>query len=228
MSRTIRIAVTLFLMAAGLAVQAVADAKEEKGMVWRFEKSAPGTLPPGWRAAATNAKGRPLWRVVKEPSAPSASQVLEMTRPVRSARGVFGYGSVFNLCWTDRVRMENGTLEVAFRALSGEEDQGGGIAWRIADARNYYVARYNPLEKNLRVYYLRDGRRVMLAGVHVALPKGWHRMKIVQRGDRYEVYLDGKRMLAGEDRTHTRAGGVGLWTKADAVTQFDDFEVVRW
>jgi hypothetical protein len=100
------------------------------------------------------------------------------------------------------------------------------VIWRVQDKENYYIARFNPLENNFRMYYVRDGARKTLADIRVALPEGkWHTMKIVHRGTRMEGYLDGKKLLEATDDLFVRTGGVGLWTKADAVTSFDDLVV---
>ncbi len=188
---------------------------------WDFEDVPAGSIPPGWKVEATRQRGPlPTWKVIIDSSAPSGTKVLAMVRPNHRSAGTF------NLCWTDSVQMEDGILEVKFRAIRGKIDRGGGIMWRVKDRNNYYVARYNPLENNFRIYYVKNGKRVMIASAEISLPAGkWHTMKIVQRGDRFEGYLNGRKFLSGRDRHIRGAGGVGLWTKADAVTRFDDFRV---
>jgi hypothetical protein len=127
----------------------------------------------------------------------------------------------YNLCWTAEPAFANGTLEVALRADSGEIDQGGGLAWRIQDARNYYVCRFNPLESNLRVYFVKDGERQQLASADVPGTAGaWYRLRITHTGSRITCALDGRELLTVEDTTHATPGGIGLWTKADACTSF--------
>ncbi len=200
--------------------------RAETHVVWDFEDVAIGGLPSGWRAEATNPKGGlETWEVASDASAPSPDHVLAMARPGES--GLFGRrGELFNLCWTRSPVFGDGRIQVRFKAVSGSEDQGGGIMWRVQDKNNYYVARFNPLEDNFRLYSVRDGRRGTLAGVRVALPADeWHVMTIVQRGNHYEGYLDGRKLLEGDSAVFPRAGGVGVWTKADAVTEFDDFSV---
>ncbi len=189
-------------------------------IAWDFEDVPAGQLPEGWHVGATG-KGRPLatWEVVPDESAPSGKQVLALTRTNHSS------GRTFNLCWTDRVTFRDGVIRVKFRANTGRIDQGGGITWRFQDEDNYYVARFNPLEDNFRYYRVKDGWRHLLLSADVHLEPGWHEMKIVQLGNRFEGWLDGKRLLAGTDDTFPGAGKVGLWTKADAVTSFDDFTV---
>ena len=143
-----------------------------------------------------------------------------LTDPKEGARGTF------NLFWTDRERFKDGTVEVKVRASSGRVDQGGGPIWRVQDKDNYYIARWNPLEDNFRLYYVKDGRRVQLASADVtADPKKWHTIRIEHKGDAIEGYLDGQELLEVRDETFTGAGGVGLWTKADAATGFDDFQI---
>ncbi len=188
---------------------------------WNFDDVPVGQLPAGWKVAATNRKG-PLatWQVIKDTTAPSGDHVLALTSPNHA------FGGTFNICWTDTVSFLDGEIEVRFKAVKGEEDQGGGVIWRVQDKENYYIARFNPLENNFRIYYVRDGARKTLADSRIALPAGkWHTLKIVQHGNHFAGFLDGKKLLEDTDDLFMKPGGVGLWTKADAVTSFDDFKV---
>lgn len=192
-------------------------------VVWSFEDVEPGLLPDGWKVEATHQHG-PLatWEVVEDESAPSGSHLLALTRTNHAS------GGTFNLCWTDQVSFRDGEIQVRFKAVRGRVDQGGGVIWRARDENNYYIARFNPLEDNFRIYFVKDGVRQTLASVDIELEAGrWHTLKIVQRGRDFEGWLDGQKLLAGSDDTFPEAGGVGLWTKADAVTSFDDFTVRR-
>jgi len=186
-----------------------------------FDTVASGKLPLGWKADATNSKGAlPTWKVIKDTTAPSGDHVLAMTNPNQA------FGSTFNISWTNNISFLDGEIEVRFKAVKGEGDQGGGVIWRAQDNNNYYIARFNPLEDNFRIYYVRDGMRKTLADAKISLPSGkWNTLKIVQHGDRFEGYLNDKKLLEGTDTLFIKAGGVGLWTKADAVTSFDDFSV---
>ena len=113
---------------------------QPKEITWKAETSQPD-------AKAAD------WAIVTDATAPSPTRVLTIRRINDRAR------DVFNLYWTRDVAFENGTLEVRVRANTGNIDQGGGLIWRARDARNYYIARYNPLERNLRVYVVTDGSR---------------------------------------------------------------------
>lgn len=97
--------------------------------------------------------------------------------------------------------------------------------WRVQDSGNYYVARFNPLEDNFRFYIVENGLRKELASADVHLAKGWQEMRIVQKGEVFAGYLDGKKLLEYKDSRLNKSGGAGLWTKADAATSFDDFSV---
>ena len=131
----------------------------------------------------------------------------------------------FNLCYTQDVNFTDGNISTLFRANKGKIDQGGGLMWRVQDDDNYYVARFNPLEDNFRFYIVQEGIRKEIASVDVALTGGWHSMTIVQQGDSFEGYLDGKRVLHAKDSRLPKSGGVGVWTKADALTSFDDVRI---
>ncbi len=196
-------------------------ANETFTVSWSFDDLDVGQLPAGWMVESTNGNGDDaVWRVVTDETDPSKKQVLALVDTNHNS------GSTFNLCWTDSISFRNGEISVRFRADQGREDQGGGVIWRVQDADNYYIARFNPLEDNFRLYSVRDGRRKKLASARMKLAAGqWHELTISQHGDRYEGSLNGKLLLAGTDDLFGQAGGVGLWTKADAATSFDDFLV---
>jgi hypothetical protein len=208
--------------AAGFSADRKPVAKGKAGNAsWNFDDVPVGKLPAGWKADATNRRGPvAAWRVIEDATAPSGDHVLALTGPDLAS------GETFNICWTDAVPFLNGEIEVRFKAVKGREDQGGGVMWRVLDKDNYYIARFNPLEDNFRIYYVRNGARRTLADARIALPAGkWHTLKIVQHGNRFEGYLNGKKLLEGTNDLFSKAGGTGLWTKADAVTSFDDFSV---
>lgn len=185
-----------------------------------FDEVPLGGLPAGWKADATHPGSElAVWSVQEDSKAPSGKRVLAL-RITGSERGTF------NLAWTGQIRFQDGAVEVKVRAGEGSIDQGGGPIWRARDANNYYIARWNPLENNFRVYYVKDGRRVQLdtADVNVAAD-AWHTIRIEQQGSHITCYLDGAKLLEADDSTLPEAGGVGLWTKADAASLFDDFVV---
>jgi 3-keto-disaccharide hydrolase len=188
----------------------------------KFDDVTQGQLPTGWTIDATNPGGALVeWSVVTDSNAPSKPNVLTLkTVHDRS-------GSVFNLCWTRDIAFEDGEIEVRVRTNTGKEDQGGGVIWRARDANNYYIARYNPLENNFRIYYVKNGSRKQLASAgRVGIPASeWFTLKIIQHGDKTEGYLNGKKYLEVSDNTFTGPGGVGFWIKADAASSFDDLRV---
>jgi hypothetical protein len=134
---------------------------------------------------------------------------------------------MFNLCVADGPEARDVEVRVAFKAVEGKRDQGGGIVWRYQDPNNYYVARMNPLEDNYRVYKVVAGKRTQLETREgLKVPAGeWHTLKVRQAGDHIECSLDGRKQLEARDGTFSRAGKVGLWTKSDARTRFDGFRV---
>ncbi|RUM74502.1 MAG: hypothetical protein DSZ12_05415 [Sulfurovum sp.] len=132
----------------------------------------------------------------------------------------------FNLCYTQKVHFLNGSISVDFRANSGRIDQGGGLMWRVQDNDNYYVARFNPLEDNFRFYIVKDGRRSEIASADIKLSSGWHTMRIEQKSNTFIGYLDGKKYLEAKDNKLTKVGGVGVWTKADALSSFNHLHII--
>jgi hypothetical protein len=134
---------------------------------------------------------------------------------------------LFNICVADDTSYKDVELIVAFKAVAGKKDQGGGFVWRYQDHNNYYICRMNPLEDNFRVYKVVNGKRsreFQDATVKVPLNE-WHTLKVKMIGDRIECFLDGEKHLDVKDSSITEAGKVGLWTKADAQSHFDEFKV---
>ena len=210
-----RITSALVAVAFGWSMCIAQDARPQ---VWDFEDPAVGTLPSGWTAAKTGEGEGSIWKVTEDKSAPSGTRVL--------AQVAAGPRPLFNLCIADQPAFVDLELAVAFKAVKGEVDRGGGLIWRCADANNYYVARYNPLESNYRLYKVVDGKRIQLATKEgLQAPAGeWHMLAIKMKGSAIECSLDGKKQLEAKDDAFTKAGKIGLWTKADAQTYFDKLQ----
>src|SRR5262249_12272698 len=134
-----------------------------------------------------------------------------------------GPNALFNVCVRDAGSFKDGEISVRMKAVRGELDQGGGIIWRYKDANNYYITRYNPLEKNFRVYHVVAGKRTQLATKEdLEVPaKSWITVEVKQTGEQIECRLNGKTHLTVKDATIKDAGKIGIWTKADAQSEFD-------
>lgn len=194
-------------------------ADEPKSIRWSFEDAEVGKLPAGWSAAKTGEGPGSVWKVLLVAGAPNGPNVLAQT----SAEGP---KAMFNLCIANETSFTDVDLSVAIMPRVGDIDQGGGLVWRYRDANNYYVARVNPLEDNYRVYKVVAGKRTQLGSAEVEAPVGkWHTLRIVHKGDHIQCSLNGKLHLDVKDDTFKDAGKIGLWTKADAVSSFDDLAV---
>lgn len=177
-----------------------------------FDKAAVGVLPAGWKCGVTG-RGSPRWQVEADPTAPSKPNVLK-----QADRGTFPW------CIKDGVSMKDGFVEVKFKPISGNEDQAGGVVWRWKDGDNYYVARANALENNVSLYYTENGSRKTIKYVDARVPGDvWHTLRVNFLGTRIEVMLDNKLYIQIDDGHIAGPGVVGVWTKADSVTAFDDF-----
>lgn len=187
-----------------------------------FDDITAGVTPEAWIVEATNSQGSlALWAVTNHPKARSPSQVLSLTRTVDNSRGHF------NIAWTPPIQFQNGEIQVSVLANAGRIDQGGGPIWRVQDANNYYVARYNPLESNFRIYSVIDGNRQELASAEdLDIQTGqWFTIRIRHVGSHIEGWLNEKTFLELDDDAIGEAGGIGVWTKDDAASSFDDLSV---
>ncbi len=211
--------ITLTALAVWLASAAILAA-DEKTRSLQFRQSDAGKVPTGWKAEKTGAGDGSVWTVVADETGPSKTgYVLSQTAE--------GPKALFNICVAEDTKYKDVELSVAFKAMAGKVDQGGGFVWRYQDNNNYYTCRMNPLEDNYRVYKVVNGKRsAQFQDVTVKLPLNeWHTLKVKMVGDHIQCFLDGKKYLDVKDSSITEAGKVGLWTKADAQTRFDEFKI---
>jgi hypothetical protein len=208
--------VVVLVALAGAAVWA----EEGKVRAVKFSKDDLGKVPTGWKAEQTGKGEGSVWKVVADETSPSKSGYV-LAQTAKSP------GGVFNICVADDTKFKDVELSVSFKAVAGESDQGGGFVWRYQDNNNYYICRMNPLEDNYRVYKVVAGKRTQLEGKEgVKVPAGeWHKLKVAVKGTKMVGYLDGTKMWEITDDTYKDAGKVGLWSKADAQSHFDEFQM---
>jgi hypothetical protein len=200
----------MLALAAVLATAALAE-EAAKPTVFNFDADKAGEALKGWEAAVGT------WKVAADDTAPSKPNVLAQTAE--------GPSRQFNVALASETSFKDLDLSVKLKAAGGKIDQGGGPVWRAKDAQNYYVCRWNPLEDNFRLYKVIDGKRTQLATADLKAEAGWRTLRVVMKGDAIECHLDGKKLLEAKDDALKDAGKVGLWTKADAATNFDDLAV---
>jgi len=177
-----------------------------------FDDDKVGEAPAGWTATKTG-KGEAKWAVVADETAPSKPNVLKQSGE-----------ATYPICLKNDTSLKDGFVEVKFKPIVGKEDQAGGVVWRLKDADNYYIARANALEDNVTIYHTINGRRTEKKRTSMKVASNqWHTLRVEFQGNHFTVTLDGKKALDWDDETFKDAGKVGVWTKADSVTLFDDF-----
>lgn len=186
---------------------------------WDFERDPTGRTPDGLSIRETHPGGaKGAWIVVSDPEAPSKPNILRLV--TRAAE------DTFNLALVEKPAFQDVDVRVRIRSDRGTVDQGGGMVWRCQDESNYYICRVNPLESNFRVYKVVDGKRSQLASAQIPTQAGrWYHVRAVMIGNSIQCYLDNHKLLEAADDTFKDVGMIGLWTKADASSSFDDFIV---
>lgn len=177
-----------------------------------FDDAKAGEAPVGWTATKTGS-GEPKWTIEKDDTAPSKPNVLKQS-------GV----ATYPVALKDDTSLKDGYVEVKFKPVSGKTDQAAGVVWRAKDADNYYIARANALEDNVTIYHTIKGKRVSFKNTDTKVASGeWHTLRVDFEGNKFTVTFDGKKVIEATDDSFSEAGKVGVWTKADSVTLFDDF-----
>ena len=190
-----------------------------KQFLYNFDSDAPGQLPAKFHSARTGGGSTEKWSVQTDSSAPSQPNVVTQTSTDQTDYR-------FPLLISDEASFQDLDLSVRFKAVSGSVDRAGGLVFRLKDPNNYYIVRANALENNYRLYHVVNGRRSQFAGANFKVTSGdWHELRVELTGNKITCYYDGAKKIEATDRTFKDAGKVGLWTKADSVTYFDDLKV---
>jgi hypothetical protein len=199
-----KIAVTSLL----LLVSGIVRAGEP--LTLSFEKDELGKMPAGWTS--------PLGKWVVE-EAKEGGKVLAQTSPDAAK-------SEYPLCILDKPEVKDATVSIRMKPVEGKVDRAGGIIFRVKDKDNYYMVRANALEDNVRLYKIVKGERKQFAGESITVKaRTWHTLKIEFKGKHFKVWFNDKLAFEADDDHFQEAGRVGLWTKADSVTQFDDVTI---
>jgi hypothetical protein len=197
---------------------ASAGLAETGAIMIAIDKMTPGAAPTDFEFARTGQGGPAQWTVTSDTSAAVGLAIEQASTDMTDYR--------FPLAIYQPVLASNVDVTVRFKAVAGKVDQAGGIAVRLSDPDNYYVARANALEDNVRFYRVVKGQRVQIEGANTKVTANeWHQLGLRARGPRFTITFDGKELFTATDRTIASAGKVALWTKADSVTRFDGIEI---
>jgi hypothetical protein len=212
--------VVSFIASFQLAIGAVAAQAETAAHApaWNFDREQPGTLPSEF-SIGTLFDGRAAgeWQVLATERAKSPPHVLAQLM-AKGAEHAYKITLIKGIVASDL------NLQVSFLPIQGQADMGGGLIWRAADDRNYYLARANPLEQNIRVYRVEKGIRHLLENFNQTIDvRQWHTLQVTHQGCHVNIFFDGRQVLDLCEKTF-QTGMIGLWTKSDAVTYFDDLQ----
>jgi len=186
---------------------------------YNFDGDTPRQMPAKFHSAKTGGGTQEKWVMTADPSAPSKPNVVAQTSTDKTDYR-------FPLLISDAGSFQDLDVSVKFKAVSGSIDRAGGLVFRLKDPNNYYIVRANALENNYRLYHVVNGRRSQFAGANLKVTSGeWHELRVEAAGNKITCYYDGNKKIEATDDTFKDAGKVGLWTKADSVTYFDDLKV---
>lgn len=203
--------------------QSAVNANQTEILSFNFEDAQEGQLPKGWTIDFADKGGKSIWKVVND----GGNKVLAQLSDDNS-------GNHFNLAVYNDFRAADVVMKARFKGIKGKIDQGGGLVWRFQDADNYYIVRANPLENNVVLYKVENGKRTDLPligkgrtyGIDAPVPTNqWHDIRLEAKGKLFTVFVNDKELFQVEDTTFTKPGRVGFWSKADAVTYFDDLQI---
>ena len=203
----------LLSLAGAVSPSGAADEKAAK--VWSFDRDEVGKPPAGFEFSVTAKKHPGKWVVIKDGDHRILAQIDRDKTPRRYAMALVKNSSYKDL-----------RLSVKAKPVEGDVEMVAGLVWRYQDADNYYVARFNDV--SVRVDRVVKGERQLLTADEIPVKleaKKWHTLIVEHRGDAIQVTVGGKTVFEGKDKTYAKAGRIGVWIKADALTHFDDLTV---
>jgi hypothetical protein len=190
----------------------------EAGMTvwqWNFDTEPIGQAPSGFTFGRTGSGRFGRWVVQNDKDAPSGGQVLAQVDADNTSYR-------FPVAVANEPVLRDLQISVRCKSVTGTVDQACGVVFRYTDENNYYVARANALEDNVRFYSVKNGKRIQLASWSGRVSSGfWHELRVDAQGDRFSIFWGGQKVITASDKTFPDGGKIGLWTKADSVTYFD-------
>lgn len=220
-----KISQNLYVLLALTATIVIADVESES--VYDFETSEVDTTPAAFTAALTGSGPPARWLVKEVAAPPSGKHVVAQLSEDKTNRR-------YPILIHKSIEARDLDLSVKFQTISGEVDASGGLIFRYKDSDNYYVVRANSLEDNVVAYKTESGRRNNIGvstkrtsyGVDVEVPhQVWNTLRVLVRGNLFKIYLNGNKLFEVSNQVFPESGKIGLWTKADAMTYFDDLRV---
>ena len=209
---------SLLLAMIAMAGAFMAESAPAYSQTLTFAGEQTGALPKTFETALTGQGQAGRWEVIEDPTADDGRALAQLNSDPTDYR--------FPLAIYTSTSATNVEITARFKPMSGKVDESGGVVVRWSDNNNYYVARANALEDNVRFYRVIDGRRQELAGANIKVtPREWHTLTLRAEGDRFTVTYDGKSLYTTTDKTLPAAGKTGLWTKADSVTHFGRIDI---
>ena len=183
-----------------------------------FAEAIVGSTPKDFEYALTGRGPTGRWEIVGDPAASGGKALAQISRDRTDYR--------FPLAIYASSLPPDVEVTIRFKPTAGDVDQAGGLVVRLIDSNNYYVARANALEDNIRFYRVVDGNRQQLGGATVKVKSGeWRTLTLRAQGERFTVSSNGMELFAVSDKTFRGPGKVALWTKSDSVTSFDLLEI---
>ena len=203
-------AIPMIMLGSGLALA------NPGATTWSFDADKLDATPSGFSFGRTGKGAQGKWIVIADGGAASGKQVL-------AQRDADDTDYRFPVALADAPVLADVRASVKCKPVSGKVDQACGLVFRAVDFDNYYVARANALEDNVRLYHVVKGERKQFASWSGKVKTGtWHELRADAKSDRLEIYFDGKKVIDAKDATFKAAGKIGVWTKADSVTYFED------
>lgn len=201
--------IAVSMLTGGSICRAAETTKASQAAQWTFDKEQTGKLPAG----ATVFTGK--WEIRAESDAPSSPNALCQT-------GTANYPA---LSLSDKIYSDV-TVSTRFKPVSGRTDRAAGIIFRIQDKDNYYILRANALEDNVNIYrYVGGERRAIQEGSAKVSSGTWQDLRVEIKGNHIRGFLNGKQVVEVTDNTF-KSGKIGLWTKEDSFTCFDNVKAV--
>jgi hypothetical protein len=190
------------------------------GEIVNFDHFTIGQAPPGWTVAGPGKSSASGWEIRKDQTAPTQPYVLAEVSGDRT-------DTKSPLAILNNLSTRDADVSVRIKPVSGREGLAGGLVWRYHDENNYCVAHVNANENTVSVFKVQNGRKIPLFVTvkHPIPANSWSILKVSVRGSRFQVFVDHRRVLEGQDKTFAGPGRVGLWTLSDSVIYFDDFRV---
>lgn len=160
---------------------------------------------------------RARWHVVQDATAAAGFAIEQMRAPTNADSA---------LAISKAASLRNVDVSLRLKAISGFEDQAGGVALRLVAPDTYYLVQVDVRRDRVLFQRVTGGVSEDIVGVDADIASdAWHTLNVRAMEDEFVITLDGVWMFTAFDKSLSQGGHFALWTNVHGITRFESISI---